>query len=251
MADNAAKAGAPSASPPAPVADLRDICKTYFKPDGTVLVEALKNVSLKIHPGEYLAIMGASGSGKSTMMNVLGCLDRPTSGEYLLDGRDVARMDDDELSRVRGRKIGFVFQAFNLISELTIVDNVLVPLFYQGVPRAERTRRAIEKLELVGLGDRLTHRPKELSGGQQQRVAIARALVNEPSIIMADEPTGNLDSKTSEAILSLFDELHDAGMTIIMVTHDDEMAQHCERVIRLHDGEVESDKAGGRKRLNV
>jgi len=231
----------------APVAELRDLCKTYYKPDGSVLVEALKNVSMKIYSGEYLAIMGASGSGKSTMMNLLGCLDRPTGGEYFLDGRDVARMDDDELSRVRGRKIGFVFQAFNLISELNIVDNVLVPLFYQGVPRAERIERAIEKLKIVGLGDRLTHRPKELSGGQQQRVAIARALVNEPSIIMADEPTGNLDSKTSDSILHLFDNLHDAGMTIIMVTHDDEMADHCERIIRLHDGEIQSDSPGGRK----
>jgi putative ABC transport system ATP-binding protein len=231
----------------APVAELREICKTYFKPDGTVLVEALKNVSMNIYPGEYLAIMGASGSGKSTMMNLLGCLDRPTSGEYFLDGKDVARMDDDELSRVRGQKIGFVFQAFNLISELNIVDNVLVPLFYQGVPRAERIERAIEKLKIVGLGDRLTHRPKELSGGQQQRVAIARALVNEPSIIMADEPTGNLDSKTSESILTLFDDLHASGMTIIMVTHDDEMADHCERIVRLHDGEIQSDRSGGRK----
>lgn len=241
-------APAAPAAEAAAVAELRDLCKTYFKPDGTVLVEALKNISMKINHGEYLAIMGASGSGKSTMMNLLGCLDRPTSGEYFLDGKDVARMDDDELSRVRGRKIGFVFQAFNLISELTIVDNVLVPLFYQGVSRSERTERAIEKLKIVGLGDRLTHRPKELSGGQQQRVAIARALVNEPSIIMADEPTGNLDSKTSDAILKLFDELHTAGMTIIMVTHDDEMAEHCERIVRLHDGEIQSDTPGGRKR---
>lgn len=223
------------------MAELRRISKTYFKPDGTVLVEALKGASLSIPRGQYIAIMGASGSGKSTMMNILGCLDQPTSGEYLLDGRDVARMDDDELSRVRGSKIGFVFQAFNLISELTIVENVQVPLFYQGVPKAERNRRAIEKLNIVGLGDRLTHRPKELSGGQQQRTAIARALVNDPSIIMADEPTGNLDSKTGEAILALIDDLHASGMTIIMVTHDERVAERCQRVVRLRDGEIESD----------
>jgi len=224
-----------------PVADLRKITKTYLKPDGTVLVEALRSVDICITEGEYLAIMGASGSGKSTLMNILGCLDRPTSGEYLLDGRDVATMPDDELSRVRGRKIGFVFQAFNLISELTIVDNVEVPLFYQGVHKTERRDRAIKKLQLVGLGDRLTHRPRELSGGQQQRTAIARSLVTEPSIIMADEPTGNLDSKTGESILQLITKLHQEGMTIIVVTHDERVADRCERVIRLRDGEVESD----------
>jgi len=223
------------------VADLRHITKTYYKPDGSVLVEALRSVNVRIQQGEYLAIMGASGSGKSTLMNILGCLDRPTTGEYFLDGRDVATMEDDELSRVRGRKIGFVFQAFNLISELTIVDNVEVPLFYQGVPKQERRDRAIRKLELVGLGDRLGHRPRELSGGQQQRTAIARSLVTDPSIIMADEPTGNLDSRTGEAILQLITDLHEAGMTIIMVTHDERVADRCERIIRLRDGEIESD----------
>jgi putative ABC transport system ATP-binding protein len=223
------------------VAEFRAISKVYYKPDGSVLVEALRNVNLMIRQGEYLAIMGASGSGKSTMMNILGCLDRPTSGAYLLDDRDVAQMHDDELSRVRGEKIGFVFQAFNLISELTIVENVEVPLFYQGVPKGERERRAIEKLNIVGLGDRLTHRPKELSGGQQQRVAVARALVTEPSIIMADEPTGNLDSKTGVAILDLISQLHRSGMTIIMVTHDERVAERCERIVRLRDGEIESD----------
>jgi putative ABC transport system ATP-binding protein len=227
--------------PGQPVADLRKITKTYYKPDGSVLVEALRGVDVCITEGEYVAIMGASGSGKSTLMNILGCLDRPTSGEYLLDGRDVATMPDDELSRVRGRKIGFVFQAFNLISELTIVDNVEVPLFYQGVHKHIRRERAIKKLELVGLGDRLTHRPRELSGGQQQRTAIARSLVTDPSIIMADEPTGNLDSKTGETILQLISQLHVEGMTIIMVTHDERVADRCERVVRLRDGEIESD----------
>ena len=236
----ASSAVSPAAQPP--VADLRDISKVYYKPDGSVLVEALRGVDLSIAHGQYVAIMGASGSGKSTMMNILGCLDQPSRGEYLLDGRDVARMDDDELSRVRGRKIGFVFQAFNLISELNIVENVQVPQFYQGVPRAERDRRAIEKLNIVGLSDRLTHRPKELSGGQQQRVAIARALCNDPSVIMADEPTGNLDSKTGTAILELIDQLHAQGLTIIMVTHDERVAERCERVVRLRDGEIESDE---------
>jgi len=223
------------------VAELRGITKTYFKPDGSMLVEALRRVNMNIREGEYLAIMGASGSGKSTLMNILGCLDRPTAGAYLLDGRDVAVMEDDELSRVRGRKIGFVFQAFNLISELNMVENVEVPLFYQGVPKPERRRRAIEKLNIVGLGDRLGHRPRELSGGQQQRVAVARSLVTDPSIIMADEPTGNLDSKTGEAILQLISDLHLAGMTIIMVTHDERVALRCQRIVRLRDGEIESD----------
>ena len=222
-------------------ADLRRITKTYYKPDGSVLVEALRGIDLTIAPGQYVAIMGASGSGKSTLMNILGCLDRPTSGEYLLDGSDVAQMDDDSLSRVRGQKIGFVFQAFNLISELNIVENVEVPLFYQGVNKHVRRERAIQKLNIVGLGDRLSHRPRELSGGQQQRVAIARALVTHPAIIMADEPTGNLDSKTGTAILELLTELHNSGLTIIVVTHDERVADRCQRVIRLRDGELESD----------
>jgi putative ABC transport system ATP-binding protein len=223
------------------VADLRGINKTYYKPDGGVLVEALKGIDLCINAGEYVAIMGASGSGKSTLMNILGCLDQPTRGSYLLAGRDVAQMNDDELSDIRGRKIGFIFQAFNLISVLNIVENVEVPLFYQGVHKMDRRKRAIEKLEIVGLGDRLTHRPRELSGGQQQRVAIARALVTEPAVIMADEPTGNLDSKTGEAILQIMTDLHEAGMTIIVVTHDERVAEQCQRIVRLRDGEVESD----------
>ena len=227
---------------PSYVAELRGISKTYFKPDGSVLVEALRSVDVNIPHGEYTAIMGASGSGKSTMMNILGCLDQPTEGTYLLDGKDVARMEDDELSRVRGRKIGFIFQAFNLISELTIVDNVEVPLFYQGIHKHDRRERAIEKLKMVGLGDRLTHRPNELSGGQQQRVAVARALVTNPSVIMADEPTGNLDSKTGVEILELISDLHKQGITILVVTHDQRVADRCERIIWLTDGEVESDR---------
>jgi putative ABC transport system ATP-binding protein len=210
------------------------------------LVEALKGVDLDIPYGQYVAIMGFSGSGKSTLMNLLGCLDRPTSGAYYLDGIDVATLPDDELSAVRGRRIGFVFQAFNLISELTVVENVEVPLFYQRLPAPERRARAIESLQRVGLGDRLGHRPSQLSGGQQQRVAIARALVTNPAILMADEPTGNLDTATGESILALFEALHEQGLTLIMVTHDDRIAGRCERVVRLRDGAIESDRAGGR-----
>ena len=230
------------------VAGLRGIRKTYYKPDGSVLVDALDGISLEIHAGEYIAVMGASGSGKSTLMNILGCLDRPTAGTYELDGRDVAAMDDDELSRVRREKLGFVFQAFNLISELTSIENVEVPLFYQGVPRIERHERAMRCVEKVGLADRASHRPMELSGGQQQRVAIARALVNDPAVIMADEPTGNLDSKTGAAILDLLSGLHDQGMTIIVVTHDDRIADRCQRIIRLADGLIESDTVHRPKR---
>jgi putative ABC transport system ATP-binding protein len=226
-------------------ADLKQIRKIYYKPDGSVLVEALRGLDLQVPHGQFLAIMGASGSGKSTLMNVLGCLDRPTSGAYLLDGIDVATMPDDQLSGVRGRRIGFVFQAFNLITELTIVENVEVPLFYQGMHRNERRDRAIEQLRRVGLGDRLTHRPIELSGGQQQRVAIARALVTRPAVLMADEPTGNLDSTTGESILGLFEELHESGLTLIMVTHDDRVANRSERIFRLKDGLIESDSPGG------
>ncbi len=231
----------PSSNGQSIVADLRQISKTYFKPDGTPLVKALREVDLQIETGQYIAIMGASGSGKSTLMNMLGCLDQPTTGSYLLDGRDVSSMDDDELSRVRREKIGFVFQAFNLISQLNAIENVEVPLFYHGVHRHERRRRAAERLEAVGLGDRLTHRPPELSGGEQQRVAIARALINNPSIIMADEPTGNLDSKTGAAILGLLADLHQRGMTILVVTHDSRVADQCQRIIKLADGKIESD----------
>lgn len=236
----------PSSNAPAgdlpPVAALEGIRKTYYKPDGSVMVEALRGVDLTINQGEYVAIMGASGSGKSTMMNILGCLDRPTAGVYKLDGERADTLDDEALSQFRGQKIGFVFQAFNLLPQLTVEDNVAVPLLYQGVSAGERRERAIKALQQVELGDRLGHRPRELSGGQQQRVAIARALVGEPVVLMADEPTGNLDSKTGEAVLKLFERLHlDDGMTIVMVTHDDSIADRCERVIRMRDGLVERD----------
>lgn len=226
----------------APVAELRQVRKAYFKPDGSLMVEALKGVDVTIRQGEYVAIMGSSGSGKSTLMNVLGCLDRPTSGQYLLDGKSVGDMPDAELSHYRGRKIGFVFQAFNLIPELTIDQNVAVPLFYQRLDKRERLDRAREMLGVVGLSGRLDHRPRELSGGQQQRVAIARALVTRPVVLMADEPTGNLDSATGSAILDLFERLHAEGMTIIMVTHDNSVADRCRRIVRLKDGIVEFDK---------
>ncbi len=231
-----------------PTAILRDLKKHYFKPDGSILVEALRGIDLVIPSGQYCAIMGASGSGKSTLMNLLGCLDRPTSGQYLLDGIDVSGLDDTALSRARGSRIGFVFQAFNLISELTIVENVEVPLFYQGLPRAERHARSVARLEMVGLADRLSHRPNELSGGQQQRVAIARSLVTNPAILMADEPTGNLDTATGDAILDIFDQLHAEGLTIIMVTHDPKVADRCQRIVVLEDGNLASDelvKKGG------
>ncbi|MCH2149559.1 MAG: ABC transporter ATP-binding protein [Phycisphaerales bacterium] len=224
-----------------PVIELQGISRTYFKPDGTVLVEALKSVDVTINKGEYVAIMGASGSGKSTMMNIVGALDRPTDGSCKIEGNDIAFLSDEALSSVRGRCIGFVFQAFNLISALTITENVEVPLFYQSIPRIQRQQRAIHMLQRVGLGDRLGHRPRELSGGQQQRVAIARALVTNPALLLADEPTGNLDSKTGRDILALLDELHEEGLTIVMVTHDDSIADRCERVIRLCDGEIEHD----------
>ncbi|MEO1535627.1 MAG: ABC transporter ATP-binding protein [Planctomycetota bacterium] len=224
------------------VVSLEQVRKTYYKPDGSVMVEALRGVDLSIYKGDYVAIMGASGSGKSTIMNILGCLDQPTGGRYLLDGEDVTTMDDETLSAFRGRTIGFVFQAFNLIPQLTVEENVSVPLFYRGVPRKERIERAQASLDLVGLGERLGHRPRELSGGQQQRVAIARALVGEPVVLLADEPTGNLDSSTGEAILQTFEKLHAEGLTIIMVTHDDEVSNRCERIVRLRDGEIEMDK---------
>lgn len=225
-----------------PVCELRQVRKIYYKPDGTVLVEALAGIDICIPQGQYIAVMGPSGSGKSTLMNILGCLDQPTDGTYLLDGKDVSTMSDEELSRYRGEKIGFVFQAFNLISQLRVEDNVQVPLFYQGIEREERKRRAAEALAVVGLEDRMGHRPMELSGGQQQRAAIARALVGNPVVLMADEPTGNLDSATGEAILKVFDDLHRKGMTIIVVTHDESIASRCQRIVRFCDGLIESDE---------
>jgi putative ABC transport system ATP-binding protein len=227
------------------VAELRAVSKIYRTHPDAPLVHALRSVDLQIPRGQYLAIMGPSGSGKSTMMNILGCLDRPTEGEYLLEGRDVRQMEDAELSRMRGKHIGFVFQAFNLIPQLTVQQNVEVPLFYQELSRRRRREMALTAIERVGLADRGEHRPSELSGGQMQRVAIARALVSEPSLIMADEPTGNLDSATGDAILGMFDQFHQQGMTIIVVTHDPAVATRCQRIIRLHDGRIDRDEAGG------
>jgi putative ABC transport system ATP-binding protein len=209
---------------------------------GGELIRALNGVSLEILRNEYVAIMGPSGSGKSTMMNLLGCLDTPTGGEYWLNGLEVSRLSDDELARVRNREIGFVFQTFNLLPRATALHNVELPLVYAGIRARERRDRAVEALERVGLGNRMEHRPNELSGGQRQRVAIARALVNRPSILLADEPTGNLDSATSEEIMRVFADLHGAGQTVIMVTHEADIAAHAERVMVLRDGRVESDR---------
>jgi len=234
--------GGSDPGPGSAIIGLQEIRKIYYKPDGSVMVEALRGLDISIEPGEYVAIMGASGSGKSTLLNVLGCLDRPTSGRYYLDGRDVARMNDDDISRYRGRKIGFIFQAFNLIPELTIVENIEVPLFYQGVAPAERREIAMQMLAKVGLDERTDHRPSELSGGQQQRVAIARALAMRPAVLLGDEPTGNLDSKTGRDIQNLFQSLHEQGITILIVTHDPNVAQRCKRIIRLADGVVVEDR---------
>ena len=208
---------------------------------GPVTVEALRGVSFGIAPGDYISIMGPSGCGKSTMLNLLGCLDRPTSGRYLLGDADVSQMEDDALSAVRGARLGFVFQSYNLIQQLTVVENIEIPLYYQGRPEEESRAIASKLAERVGLTDRLEHKPFELSGGQQQRVAIARALVNDPLVILADEPTGNLDSASGTEILRLFDDLNTQGKTLIMVTHDLSVAQHSRRTIRLRDGEIESD----------
>ena len=228
------------------VAEIRGVTKVYQKSKAVPPVHALAGVDLVIPRGQYIAIMGPSGSGKSTMMNIIGCLDRPTAGQYLLDGEDVAQMSDEKLSRVRGKRLGFVFQAFNLIPQLNVQENVAVPLFYQGIGPAQRRDAAAHALSRVGLADRLDHRPSELSGGQQQRVAIARALVNEPSILLADEPTGALDTKTGDAILELFEELHANGQTVVVITHDEEVGEHCERIVRLRDGLIDRDEAGGK-----
>lgn len=218
---------------------LEQISRKYIM--GSEIIHALRSVSLEIYKNEYVAFMGASGSGKSTLMNILGCLDTPSSGKYFLDNIDVSNMKDKELAAVRNKKIGFVFQTFNLLARATALENVALPLVYSGISKSERLKRAKNVLESVGLGERLHHKPNELSGGQRQRVAIARALVNNPSIILADEPTGNLDSKTSYEIMNLFDELHKQGNTIILVTHEEDIARYAHRIIRLKDGNVESD----------
>ncbi|WP_221032347.1 ABC transporter ATP-binding protein [Actomonas aquatica] len=225
------------------VIDIEGVTKLYRM--GSEVVHALRGVSLQIHRNEYLAVMGPSGSGKSTLMNMLGCLDTPTAGYYAFAGEDVAAMSDDELADIRNREIGFVFQSFNLLPRSDSLHNVELPLIYAGVSSTERRERAMEALENVGLGDRVHHKPNELSGGQRQRVAIARALVNRPSIILADEPTGALDSKTGVEIMELFEQLYAKGNTIIMVTHEEDVAQHARRIVRLRDGLIEADQANG------
>jgi putative ABC transport system ATP-binding protein len=218
---------------------IKHLQKTYVI--GEEVINALKDVSLTIYKNEYVALMGPSGSGKSTLMNMLGCLDSPTSGEYILNQLSVAQMSDNQLAEVRNKQIGFVFQTFNLLPRATTLENVALPLVYAGFSKVERDERAKEVLESVGLGNRMNHKPNELSGGQRQRVAVARALVNNPAIILADEPTGNLDSKTSVEIMGLFEEIHKKGNTIILVTHEEDIALHAHRIVRLKDGLVESD----------
>ncbi|MBL0316023.1 MAG: ABC transporter ATP-binding protein [Flavobacteriales bacterium] len=219
---------------------------TKFYKIGDEVIKALNGVNLSISKNEYVALMGPSGSGKSTIMNIIGCLDTPTSGRYFLNGPDVAKLVDSDLAEIRNKEIGFVFQTFNLLPRYSALDNVALPLVYAGVPKEERNKRAKLVLEQVGLGERIKHKPNELSGGQRQRVAVARALVNRPSIILADEPTGNLDTKTSHEIMNLFDEIHAAGNTIIIVTHEEDIARMARRIVRLRDGVVESDAANTR-----
>ncbi|MFP9098633.1 ABC transporter ATP-binding protein [Flavobacterium sp. RHBU_24] len=222
-----------------PIIDIKGITRNF--PLGNEIVHVLKGINLSINKGEYVALMGPSGSGKSTLMNLLGCLDTPTGGYYVLNGKDVSRMTDDELAEIRNKEIGFVFQTFNLLPRTTALDNVALPMVYAGYKKPERNARATEVLTQVGLADRMDHRPNQLSGGQRQRVAVARALVNHPSIILADEPTGNLDSKTSVEIMRLFGDIHAQGNTVILVTHEEDIAAHAHRVIRLRDGVIESD----------
>jgi putative ABC transport system ATP-binding protein len=223
-----------------PIIAVKGLTKTYTM--GTTQVHALRGVDLEIQANEYLALMGPSGSGKSTLMNLLGCLDTPTSGEYWLNSTNVSTMDDDELAEIRNKEIGFVFQTFNLLPRLSALENVALPLVYAGQSKSARLDRAREVLTEVGLGDRVDHKPNELSGGQRQRVAIARALVNKPSIILADEPTGNLDTKTSIEIMGIFERIHEMGNTVILVTHEPDIAEHCHRMVRLRDGTVEVDQ---------
>lgn len=231
---------------PEPIISLRDIRKSYQM--GDVLSQVLQGVSFDIYPGEYVCIMGPSGCGKSTLLNVLGCLDQPTSGDYFLGGENVATLNDDDLSSARNRNLGFIFQSYNLIQQLTVVENISVPMYYGGADD-EKMREVAEKLAIqVGLGHRLYHKPNELSGGQQQRVAIARALSNSPLMILADEATGNLDSKSGQEILALFDELNEQGKTLVFVTHDERMVERCTRIIRLRDGVVEKDERGAKAR---
>ncbi len=221
------------------IIDLREIVKNYRI--GKIIVRALRSVDLKIDKNEYVAIMGPSGSGKSTLMNLIGCLDTPTAGQYVLNGKDVSQMEDNQLADIRNNEIGFVFQTFNLLPRYSAIENVMLPLIYAGVSKNQRIEKAKEVLDSVGLIDRIMHKPNELSGGERQRVAMARALVNHPSIILADEPTGNLDSKTSEDIMNLLDEIHEMGNTIIVVTHEESIARHAKRIVKLIDGQVESD----------
>lgn len=227
------------------VISLKNIRKTYDL--GKVQIEVLKGVDLVIHKNEYVAIMGPSGSGKSTLMNILGCLDKPSSGDYILNGTLVSTMSDNELAEVRNKEIGFIFQTFNLLARLDAVENVALPLVYAGRKKVSRIATAKEKLEAVGLGHRLDHKPNELSGGERQRVAVARALVNDPSIILADEPTGNLDTRTSYEIMDLFEEIHAKGNTVIIVTHEEDIARYAQRIIRIRDGVIERDEVNDKK----
>ncbi|HLP63942.1 ABC transporter ATP-binding protein [Flavobacterium sp.] len=219
--------------------DIKDIKRDFVL--GSEIINVLKGIDLQINKGEYVALMGPSGSGKSTLMNILGCLDTPTSGSYVLNGKDVSQMHDDDLAEIRNKEIGFVFQTFNLLPRTTALDNVALPMIYAGYSKTDRSARATTVLKQVGLGDRMDHQPNQLSGGQRQRVAVARALVNNPSIILADEPTGNLDSKTSVEIMNLFNDIHKNGNTVILVTHEEDIAKYAHRIIRLKDGMIEND----------
>ncbi len=221
------------------IIDIKQLTKFYEV--GNQTVKALRGINLEIHKNEFVAIMGPSGSGKSTLMNIIGCLDTPTNGTYILNGTDVSKLNDNTLAEIRNKEIGFVFQTFNLLPKNTTLDNVMLPLIYAGIPKQERINKATEVLKNVGLADRINHKPSELSGGQRQRVAVARALVNNPSLILADEPTGNLDSVTSIEIMRLIEEIHEKGNTIVLVTHEPDIAQHAERIIRLLDGKISSD----------